>query len=206
MRKIPSLFKRDYEGNRQVYDELVPGTEWVANGEGVATRKWDGTAVMFRDGVYYKRYDAKHGKTPPPGFEPAQEPDPDTGHWPGWLRVDDEDPNDKWFREGYSNMLRQMAEQLQVPTSQFRISDGTYELIGPKVSSGRELVPEHILIAHGTLQYLDAPRDFDGLRQFFEENLIEGLVWHRELANPETEMVKIKASDFGLRGWKNRRA
>jgi hypothetical protein len=34
MKKIISLFKRDYEGNRQVYNEVVPGAEWVTNGGG----------------------------------------------------------------------------------------------------------------------------------------------------------------------------
>jgi hypothetical protein len=38
MKKIPSLFKRDYEGTRLVYDKIVPGTEWVPAGEGVATQ------------------------------------------------------------------------------------------------------------------------------------------------------------------------
>jgi len=59
VKKIISLFKRDYEGTRQVYDEIVPGAEWVVAGEGVATAKWDGTACMVRDGVLYKRYDRR---------------------------------------------------------------------------------------------------------------------------------------------------
>lgn len=29
MKKVISLFKRDYEGTRQVYDEIVAGAEWV---------------------------------------------------------------------------------------------------------------------------------------------------------------------------------
>ncbi len=37
MKKIKSLFKRNYEGNRQVYDCVVEGSEWVVNGEGSAT-------------------------------------------------------------------------------------------------------------------------------------------------------------------------
>ena len=45
MKKIISLFQRNYEGDRLVRDELVPGAEWVAAGEGVATRKWDGTSA-----------------------------------------------------------------------------------------------------------------------------------------------------------------
>ena len=37
MKKIVSLFQRNYDTDRLVRDELVPGAEWVANGEGVAT-------------------------------------------------------------------------------------------------------------------------------------------------------------------------
>lgn len=47
MKKIKSVFKRDYEGNRQVYDEVTPGCEWVLAGEGVATEKYDGSAMMI---------------------------------------------------------------------------------------------------------------------------------------------------------------
>lgn len=42
---------------------------------------------MIRGGRLFKRYDAKHGKIPPPDFEPAQPPDDVTGHWPGWVPV-----------------------------------------------------------------------------------------------------------------------
>jgi hypothetical protein len=86
MQKIISLFQRNYEGDRQVRDEVTPGAEWVIAGEGVATRKLDGTCCLL-DGDYFKRYDAKQGKKTPIGFFPAQEPDPVTGHWPGF-RVD----------------------------------------------------------------------------------------------------------------------
>ena len=73
MKKIISLFKRDYEGTRLVYDEIVPGAEWVLADEDMATEKWDGTACLVRDGKLYKRYDAKKGQTPPVNFEPAQD-------------------------------------------------------------------------------------------------------------------------------------
>lgn len=56
MKRVISLFKRDYEGNRQVYDEVVEGAEWVIAGEGIATEKIDGTACMIRNGKLYKRY------------------------------------------------------------------------------------------------------------------------------------------------------
>jgi len=39
MKKIPSLFQRNYDGDRLVRDEVVPGAEWVMAGEGTATRQ-----------------------------------------------------------------------------------------------------------------------------------------------------------------------
>lgn len=178
MRKIISLFQRNYEGDRLVRDEVVPGAEWVLAGEGVATRKWDGTCCMVRDGRLFKRYDAKRGKTPPLGFEPAQEPDHATGHWPGWLPVGD-GPEDRWFREA----------------SLAGLADGTYELCGPKVQGNPEGFAAHTLVAHGYEQLPDAPRSFDALKSWFAERSIEGIVWH----HPDGRMVKIKAKDFGIR-------
>jgi len=96
MKKIISLFQRNYDGDRLVRDEVVPGAEWVIAGEGVATVKWDGTSCMIKDGVMYKRYDVKKGRTAPPDFIPAQDADPVTGHWPGWVPVND-GPNDQRF-------------------------------------------------------------------------------------------------------------
>lgn len=72
MKKIISLFQRDYN-TRQVFNEVVPGAEWVLAGEGVATPKWDGTSVLIRDGRMFKRYEIKGaGKAAPPGFYRAR--------------------------------------------------------------------------------------------------------------------------------------
>ncbi|ETT24266.1 hypothetical protein RR21198_4862 [Rhodococcus rhodochrous ATCC 21198] len=179
MKKIISLFKRDYEGTHLVYDEVVPGAEWVLQGEGIATRKWDGTCAKIESGTLYKRFDSKQGKTPPAGFIAAQDPDPVTGHWPGWLTVGD-GPEDKWFREAIDNCGD--------------LPDGTYELVGPKVQGNPEQFEEHELVRHGT-QVLDAPRAFDELKAWFADKDIEGVVWHR----PNGDMVKIKKKDFGLK-------
>lgn len=181
MKKIISLFQRNYgdgdtHGDRLVRDEVVPGAEWVVAGEGVATRKWDGTCCLVRDGALYKRYDAKHGKTPPPGFEPAQEYDPVTGHMPGWILVGS-GPADQWHREAPLDGL----------------ADGTYELVGPKVQGNPEHFERHTLIRHG-VDVLDAPRTFDALRDYFATAGMEGIVWH----HADGRMVKIKAKDFGV--------
>ena len=180
MKKMPSLFKRDFhdgpKGHNPVINEVEVGAEWVIAGEGVATRKWDGTCCMFRDGHMFKRYDAKHGKTPPEGFEPAQEPDPITGHWPGWIKVGNE-PDSRWHMEARSTVV---------------CKDGTYELCGPKINGNREGFNTHVLISHGK-HIMDAPRTFDELKAWFADKDIEGIVWH----HPDGRMVKIKSGDFG---------
>lgn len=181
MKKIISLFQRNYDGDRLVRDETVPGAEWVVAGEGVATRKWDGTACLVRAGVLYKRYDAKRGKTPPPHWEPAQDPDPVTGHWPGWVPVGN-GPEDRWHRE----------------VALDGVADGTYELIGPKIGGNAEHVSDYALMRHGNVRYDDVPRTFEGLKAWLAASGIEGLVWH----HPDGRMVKIKARDFGL-PWPN---
>ena len=177
MKKIISLFQRNYDGDRLVRNELVPGAEWVPGGEGVATRKFDGTCCMVEDGKLFKRYDAKKGRTAPKGFIPAQEPDPITGHQPGWLAVG-ESPEDRWHKEAFVSAL----------------PNGTYELCGPKVQGNPEKFEQHVLIPHGQEILNDCPRNFSELKQYFENHDIEGVVWHHS----DGRMVKIKAKDFGI--------
>ena len=140
MKKIPSLFKRDF-ATGLVYDEVVEGSEWVIAGEGRATRKWDGTCCRVKDGKLWKRYDVKKGRPIPDGFEPAQEPDNITGHWPGWVLVGD-GPEDRWHREAFNGMF----------------PDGTYELCGPKIQGNPERLPEHCLLLHGGVILVEPPR------------------------------------------------
>jgi hypothetical protein len=177
MKKILSLFQRNYETDRLVRNEIVPGSEWVVAGEGVATRKFDGTCCLVRDGKLFKRYDAKQGKLPPSGFEPAQpEPDPVTKHWPGWLAVGD-GPDDRWHREAWTGAT---------------LPEGTYELIGLIVNGNNEKMAGHALIRHGSQELPDAPRDYEGLKAYLLARDIEGIVWH----HPDGRMVKVKTKDF----------
>ena len=180
MKKIISLFQRNYETDRLVRDEVVPGAEWVLAGEGRATRKWDGTCCMVRGGKLYKRYELKKGKTAPEGFEAAQDADKITDDVPGWVPVGDE-PNDVWYREA--------IEQNGMP------EDGTYELVGPKVQGNPEKLIHHHLYRHGDLTIDDAPRSFAELKSWLAEKDIEGIVWH----HPDGRMVKIKKKDFGMK-------
>ncbi len=180
MKKIPSLFLRDFGGNPELVTRTPnPDCQWVFDGLGEASRKRDGTACMFRKSEFFKRYDAKQGKTPPDGFEPCQDPDPKTGHWPGWVPIG---PDDKWHLwYWYSNEANWYA-------------DGTYELCGPKVQGNPEKLFDLTLFPHGSEILTDVPRDYDGLKAYFESHEIEGVVF----ANG-ADMCKIKRSDFGFK-------
>jgi hypothetical protein len=65
MRKIPTLFKRDENNRKHVTSEANPECHWVLDGDGVATRKYDGTSCLVKDGKFFRRYEVKKGKTPP---------------------------------------------------------------------------------------------------------------------------------------------
>lgn len=104
MKKIPTLFKRIFTNHAVtgISPEVTPGLEWVLQGEGIATVKWDGACCAIIDGVYYKRYDAKHGKPVPVGAIKCEEvPDPVTGHLPCWVKCDRNNPGDRWFWAAY---------------------------------------------------------------------------------------------------------
>lgn len=188
MKKIKSLFVREFGEKHTVTVTPVveKGCEWVLNGEGVATRKWDGTCSMITDGVIFRRYDCKKGRTPPVGFIPAQEPDSITGHWPGWVEIDKFNPknDEKYFVEAYINTFGSLDA---IPVN------GTYELCGPKVLGNPEKLEKHIFIKHGE-EILDVPRDFDGIREYLNSHYVEGIVFHRE----NGDMCKIKRVDFGF--------
>lgn len=187
MKKIPSLFERNYAGDRKVRNAVLPESEWVTSGEGVATRKWDGMAVLIKNGEPFKRYDAKVGRTPPDNFMPAQpEPDPVSGHWPGWVPA--VGPDAAVALEGIA-----WGKEHLFPGG---IPDGTYEVCGPKIGTRHgpnpERLTEQILVVHGADILANCPRDFDGLMAYLRDLNIEGIVWH----HPDGRMAKIKKNDF----------
>lgn len=186
MKKIISLFQRNYDGDRLVRNEVVPNAEWVLAGEGIATRKFDGTCCLVRNGKLYKRHEVKPGGKPPLNFESANEVDKTTGKQQGWIPVG-ESNEDRWHREGFARL---MASGLCIPDMEF-----TCELCGPKVQGNPENVENHTLIVHSGLKGEDCPRDFNGIKAWLAVRDIEGIVWH----HPDGRMVKIKKKDFGLK-------
>jgi hypothetical protein len=191
MQKIISLFKRDYEGNRQVYDEVVDGAEWVLKGEGIPTQKFDGTCCLVQDGKLFKRYEVKRGKTAPANFMPANDVDVNTGKQQGWLPITN-DPQDKYHAMAWDGYERCGV----LP------SDGTYELLGPKVQGNPEALRSYELIRHGSIPLADCPRTFSEIKDWLRDMDIEGIVWH----HPDGRMVKIKKKDFGLKRHPNEKS
>ena len=109
MKKMPTLFEREFEEHRvvNISSKVNPGLEWVLAGEGVAMLKIDGACCAIMNGIFYKRYDAKRGKPVPNGAIPCQsEADVITGHFPCWVECNRTNPGDKWFFAAYDNTVK----------------------------------------------------------------------------------------------------
>lgn len=181
MKKIPSLFIRNFtENSHLATEEVTPGCEWVINGEGLATVKFDGTCCLVMNGNLYARFDLKPGRILPLNAIPCQDAaDPVTGHFPHWVATEG-NPNYKWHNIAYA--------------AQGPLPDGTYELCGPHFNGNPEKLKQDTFIRHGSLILENVPRDYDGLKSYLERVNIEGIVFHRG----NGEMCKIKRSDFGF--------
>ena len=192
MKKIPTLFHREFDNHRVVAisAEVAPELAWVLDGEGVATEKIDGACCAMINGTFYKRYDAKKDKhckmkLPPEGAIPCDDPDPVTGHWPHWVKVEESSPADRWFVESYKNALERDGV----------LPDATYEAIGPHFQSNPYQLEQDTLVRHGTVE-IDLPdRSFDSIRHYLLSHQIEGIVFWKD-GRPQ---CKIKRKDFGLK-------
>jgi hypothetical protein len=188
MRKIPTLFVRDFtepSNGRYVTEEVTPGCEWVLAGEGVPTRKYDGTCVYYDGERWWARREVKPGKTQPPNFVPVDTDDA-TGKTVGWEPVE-QSAFAKYHAEAVANAETGISGWPR----------GTYELVGPKVNGNPERTDVHRLWAHAAADVLRQPTlTFDGIRKAVraaaEEDGMEGVVWH----HPDGRMAKIKARDF----------
>lgn len=186
MRKIPTLFVRDEADRSRVTADVTPGCEWVLRGEGIATRKFDGTCVRIRrDGLHghgLARRLVKPGKTPPAGYI-AVETDQVTGITVGWEPV------------GQSPFARQFDEAIDELGGFSELLPGTYELCGPKINGNPERIEgAHRLLPHG-LEIHGAPTDPDAIREFVAtlgRDGVEGIVWR----HPDGRMAKLKARDL----------
>lgn len=186
MKKIPTVFERQYENHKVVgiTDNFTSEEAKRAFRLGLATLKWDGSCCAIINGELYKRYDAKRGKKPPKGAIPCCEADPITGHHPHWVKCDPDNPSDKWFIEAYENALKDESV----------LQDGTYEAIGKHFQGNPYDRSEDTLVEHGGVIINGVMRTFEGIKEYLESHYIEGIVFW---LNGEP-VAKIKRSDFGL--------
>ena len=186
MRKIPTIFKRDWN-TRLVVNEVASCCEWVFACEGIATEKLDGTNVRLtvRGGAAVR---VEKRRNPTKTQKSMGIIDP----W--YVDANADAPEDKWILQAAIN------------TSVGSWPDGEHscEALGPKIQ-GNPLG----LIAHrcvpfnlSPVRHPDVPRTFEGLREwlgtadslFSPGHAIEGIVFH----HPDGRRAKIKRKDFGL--------
>jgi hypothetical protein len=179
MNKIPTLFRRDPADMKRVLPEVNPECQWVIDGEGVATRKYDGTCVMFDGEHWWARREVKRDAVPPTNYVPISI-DLNTGKTMGWEPI------------GQSSFAKFHAEALGA--SDRNLTPGTFELIGARINKNPEAVPSgHLLVRHEYAALLPgAPRDYDALHAYLAEFDGEGIVWH----HPDGRMAKLKRRDF----------
>lgn len=179
MKKMPTIFVRNFENMREITAEQHPDCGWVFKNKGTATRKYDGTCTMIKDGKFFKRREVKKGKDVPENFTSCGH-DEKTGKRMGWVPVTASN-EDATHMEALSNLREHI--------------DGTYELVGPKVQRNPEKTGRHILLKHSDAEiFKDVPLCFKGIKEWLSDKDIEGIVFH----HPDGRMAKIKKRDFGL--------
>mgnify|MGYP001603471455 FL=1 len=185
MKKIQTIFKRDWENNGGVLNQytyfLFPDGLLTCK----PTEKLDGTNVRItvRNHIVVR-------------VEKRRNPDKIQKHKgieePWYKDIDEFSPEDKWVVDGVRN------------TDFSSIPDGEWsgELVGPNIQ-GNPLGLENNRIVFFTLNQApeieNVPIDFEGLKEWLPEQKsrygngnIEGIVWHC----PDGSMYKIKTKDF----------
>jgi hypothetical protein len=203
MQKLPTFLPKDPDDLSRVIDgnpifntDQCSKIEWYI--------KLDGTACAIFDGKPYKRYDArifkvKRGKkitltieevnaNLPSGAIPCQLPDEQSGHFPHWIPVSYDDPQDKYILDGFTKLDNK--------------ADGTYECIGAKINGNPHGILSHYWIKHDSVYW--GKIQTDNYYQFFH-NLFddfssddfgyEGLVGYLD----NEPVCKIRCKDFGCR-------
>ena len=188
MRKIPTVFRRGEHNRRYVTPVVMHRCEWVLAGEGVPTRKYDGTCCMFDGTAWWARREVKPGKQTPPNFV-AIEHDEQTDKTVGWEPME-QSPFARWHADALAAESRYEGG----------FPSGTYELCGPKVNNNPERFDDHCLIHHATeADGIDTrefePLSFGSIRSLvltLGDEGLEGIVWH----HPDGRMAKVKVRDF----------
>lgn len=182
MKKIPTIFERNWDGNRKVVDKLT--VEYPFD-EATATEKLDGMNVRLT--VRNHTLIRLEKRRNPSKIQKAK------GIIDPWyVDADEYAPEDKYLWEAAKN------------TDLSGVPDGEWsgEAMGPKIQGNPLALNNHTvcLFSLGQAPALEGvPFTYNELKEWlpkqkssFGEGAIEGVVWH----HPTAGMVKIKAKDF----------
>lgn len=186
MKKIKTIFERDWDGNKKVLDKYVPGVDAGVLHGAIATEKLDGTNVRLtiRCGTLVR-------------LEKRRNPDKIQKHKgieePWYVDATEGDPQDQYLWQAVLN------------TRLAGLPDGEWsgEVLGPNVQGNPLKLEKHVVVLFSLGQapvFEDAPTTFAELKEWLPKQKsklgndcgIEGLVWHC----PSGEMYKIKTKDF----------
>lgn len=221
MKSIPTIFVWD-KATRTVINKPARDINWVFEGKGVATRKYDGVAIMVDAGKVYVRLEWRTGDKLPNGFIKLQDVNPKKPEAPipGWAPVDMRfitkpvGPDEKALREAWKAKLAELTAKKMAFANKYvvlpnayapapelhpvtMLPNGTYELCGPKIRGNHEKLSNHVLLEHGADVIKGVPRTFEKLKAFMETYEGEGIVWHDKTTGV-VQMAKIKRRDFGF--------
>ena len=185
MEKIPTVFERD-DATRKATNKVSTGCQWVLDGEGVATEKFDGTNVRLtiRSGTIVRIEKRRN---------PSKIQKKDGIREPWYVDVNEYAPEDRWIREAADN-------------TEVSWPDGEHscEAIGPKIQGNPLGLDQHVCVPFDLQEVprYDVPdRTFTGLRallanidsKYSPDHPAEGVVFH----HPDGRRSKIKRKDFG---------
>lgn len=214
MKHIPTLFLREPGLGGRLTGEVNPQCQWVLDGQGIATRQFDGIACLFAGhklGLYTRHLRRlTHTATLRVQEPGCHRVDSDYAPGPqGWISATDMPPQGGYTWPGWRPVLTQEIvywAALRRTLWGFLVDDtygdfsfdgfpvGTYELVGPLVADNAEGFASECLLAHGCVREDNSVRDIQGLYVYLKENFIEGIVWQ----HPDGRRAKIQRRDFGL--------
>jgi hypothetical protein len=202
---IPTLYLREFNTEARITPVVRDGCWWVVNGQGKATRLYDGVCVAWLPTIHAK---PAYGREIPllnvgalgvsvDWFQrvkiPASVKLPDdftvidqnriTGTWLGWQPVDLE-------KDPLADALRVASGSLGDPAT---VPFGTYELCGPGIKDNADGFERPTLIRHADAEQLDdVPNEFHALMEWLvEHEQHQGVVWR----HPDGRMAKIRRTD-----------
>ena len=186
MKKIKTIFDRDWEGNRGVIDKFINDYGLLSLPTTKATEKIDGTNVR----ITVRNHTVVRA-------EKRRNPDKIQKHKgitePWYVDAGEFDPQDKYIFDGINH------------TDLTKVPDGEWsgELVGKNIQGNPLNLINNMIVFFSLGQvpvFENVPIDYKGLKEWLPKQKskvgyncgIEGIVWHCE----DGTMYKIKCKDF----------